>query len=471
MKTPILDKLIKLMDKKLVSFHMPGHKGRNTIINWGELVPQIDVTELPGLDNLHDSRGVIKESLTLAAKTFGAKETLYSVNGTTGGIYIALAAITNPGDKVLIQRNSHKSIYNGAILNRLDIDYVYPHYNEKYGLFTGINPESIEEKLRANSDIKVVVITYPNYYGICSHIKRIADIVHKYDRILLVDEAHGSHFIFSEKLPLPALKAGADLSVQSIHKTLPSFTQTSMVHVGSNRVNIEKLKSMSSLYQTTSPSYLFMASLEIARAYMEGEGRERLEKNILLIDELICKLKDMKGVYLFTGDEEDKTIFDKDITKILFRMGNVPGPKISQILRKDYNIYLEMEDDRYCLALASVMNEERDFHLLGDAIMEIADNIMSQEGYIERVPIMPKPEIVLPLYEAFYRSKRAADLKDAAGKISGTFLIPYPPGIPVLCPGERITIGIIEYIEFLIEKGIEIIGLIGYNKEKIEVID
>ena len=173
MKTPILDELKKLTREKPISFHTPGHKGKNTLANWKELIPQIDLTELPGLDNLHDPSGVIAESLKLAAKSFGAKETLYSVNGTTGGLYIALAAITKPGDKILIQRNSHRSIYNGAILNRLDIEYIYPNYNKRYGLFTGVNPKAIEKKLKEDSNIRAVVITYPNYYGICSHIKAI----------------------------------------------------------------------------------------------------------------------------------------------------------------------------------------------------------------------------------------------------------------------------------------------------------
>lgn len=206
METPIFDELKKLKDKNPISFHTPGHKGKNTLANWKEYIPQIDITELPGMDNLHDPRGIIKESQSLAAKTFGAKDTLYSINGTTGGIYIALGTITSPGDKILIQRNSHKSIYNGAILNRLDIEYVYPNYNEKYGIFTGIEPGTIEKKLKEDLKIKAVVLTYPNYYGICPNIKRIAEIVHKYDKILLIDEAHGSHFAFSEKLPISALE-------------------------------------------------------------------------------------------------------------------------------------------------------------------------------------------------------------------------------------------------------------------------
>lgn len=470
METPIFDEIKKLLDKNPISFHTPGHKGKNTLINWEEFVPQLDITELYGMDNLHDPRGIIKESQFLAAETFGSKTTLYSINGTTGGIYIALGTITNPGDKILIQRNSHKSIYNGAILNRLEIEYIYPNYNKNYGLFTGVDPDIIEKKLKESPEIKAIVLTYPDYYGICSNIKRVAELAYRYDKLLLIDEAHGSHFVFSERLPISALKAGADITVQSIHKTLPSFTQTSMIHVGSNRVNIEKLKTMSSLYQTTSPSYLFMVSLEIARAYMEGEGKLKLERNLKKIHELTKELKKVPRVNLFTGDKEDKTIFDKDITKILFRIDGITGPRLSEILREKYNIYLEMEDYKYCLALTSLMNQERDFDFLIKAVEDIAKNIPYEETKDINIEI-PKPKIGLPIYKAFYREKKVLNLNDSIGKLSASFIIPYPPGIPLICPGELITKDLIEYIWFLMDKGIEIIGLIGYNREKIEVVD
>jgi lysine decarboxylase len=470
MKTPILDGLKRLKEENSVSFHMPGHKGKNTLIEWGDYIPYIDTTEVAGMDNLHDPRGVIKESQELAAKAFGAKETLYSINGTTGGIYIALSTVTNPGDKVLIQRNSHKSMYNGAILNRLNVEYMYPNYNEKYHVLTGIDPEHIELRLKQDKDIKVVTIVYPNYYGVCSDIKRIAEIVHKYNRILLVDEAHGSHFTFSDKLPISALEAGADIVVQSTHKTLPSFTQTSMIHVGTDRVNIDKLKDMSSLYQTTSPSYLFMASLEIARAYMEEEGKRKLEESILLSNKTMELLDKIERVHLFTGDEEDKTIYAKDNTKILFRLDGMTGTKAKNILREDYNIRLEMADYYYALILTSLMNEKEDFEKLINAV----EDMTKKSSYEEVTPVsieMPTPKIILPIHEAFYGNKKVLDLKEGIGKISASYVIPYPPGIPLICPGEEITEELCEHIWFLMDKGIEIVGLIGYNKDKIEVVD
>ncbi|QQY79868.1 lysine decarboxylase [Keratinibaculum paraultunense] len=469
MNTPILDALKKLKKQNSISFHTPGHKGKNTLINWEDYIPFIDTTEIWGMDNLQDPKGIIKESQELAAKAFGAKYTLYSINGTTGGIYIALSTITNPGDKILIQRNSHKSVYNAALLNRLDIEYIYPKYNEANHIFTGINPEDVEANLKKCEDIKVVVITYPNYYGICSNIERIAEIVHKYDKLLLVDEAHGSHFVFSKKLPISALEAGADIVVQSTHKTLVSFTQSSMVHVGTDRVDIDKLMNMSSIYQSTSPSYILMLSLEIARAYMEREGIYKLEEAIYLAQDTSNKLKAIEGVNVFTEDEEDTTIYDKDPMKILFKLNGITGADLSKRLMEIYHIYLEMSDYYYALALTTLMNSKDDFKRLIKAMEELAE-----EKYTEIQPIninMPKPNILVPIYEAFYSDKKAVNLKESIGKISASYIIPYPPGIPLICPGEQITEEIYYYILQLMDIGIEIVGFIGYNKEKILVID
>ncbi len=469
MNTPILDALKKLKKQNSISFHTPGHKGKNTLINWKDYIPFIDTTEIWGMDNLQDPKGIIKESQELAAKAFGAKHTLYSINGTTGGIYIALSTVTKPGDKILIQRNSHKSVYNAALLNRLDIEYIYPNYNEANYIFTGIDPKDVETKLKECEDIKVVVITYPNYYGICSNIERIAEIVHKYDKILLVDEAHGSHFVFSKKLPISALEAGADIVVQSTHKTLVSFTQSSMIHVGTDRVDIDKLMNMSSFYQSTSPSYILMLSLEIARAYMEEEGICKLEEAIYLSQYTSNKLKIIEGVNIFTGDDKDTTIYDKDPMKILFKLNGMTGANLSKKLMERYRIYLEMSDYYYALALITLMNSKDDFKRLIEAMEELAE-----EKYTEIKSInvnMPKPNILMPIHEAFYSNKKEMDLRESIGEISASYIIPYPPGIPLICPGEEITEEIYYYILQLMDVGIEIVGFMGYNKEKILVKD
>lgn len=470
MKTPILDKLKEKMEEKTISFHTPGHKGKNTLINWEDYIPYIDTTEIEGTDNLLDPKEIIKESQDLTAKIFGAKETYYSVNGSTGSIYISLGTITNPGDKILVQRNSHKAIYNAMILNRLNPVYIYPNYNEEYNIYTGIDPKEVEDILSKDPDIKAVVLTYPDYYGICSDLETIAKIVHKYNRVLMVDEAHGSHLNFSDKLPKSALKVGGDIVVQSTHKTLPSLTQTSMIHIGTDRIDKNKLRDTYGLFTTTSPSYIFAISCEIAAAYMDTEeGKERLDKNIKWSNKLIERLKGINKVKVFEGDKKDKTIFQKDNTKILFKIEGMTGSQVEKGLYNKYNIQIEMSDINYGLLLTTLMNDKKDYQRVGDAIEDMAIKYGSKHLKTPKIKIF-KPKIVEPIYESYYKTKEELGFENAIGRISGTTIIPYPPGIPIIVPGEEITRTIYEDIQKLMENGIEIIGLIGYNKDKIEVV-
>lgn len=470
MKTPIFNALKRLKEDDRTSFHTPGHKGKSTLVNWKDYIPIIDTTEIQEMDNLLEARGIIKESQELASKVFGSLSTHYSVNGSTGSIYIALSTITEPGDKVLIQRDSHKAVYNAMILNRLNPVYVYPKYNKEYNILTGLNPMDIDNILSKDREIKAVVITYPNYYGICSDLEAIAKIVHKHNRILMVDEAHGSHMTFSDRLPKSALECGADIAIQSTHKTLASFTQTSMIHVGSERIDINKLRDRFQLYTTTSPSYLFLASCEIAAAYMETEeAKERLEWNIDKCEKTIKILNEIDKVTVFTGDKKDNTIYAKDNTKILFKIRGIKGNHIEKELDTKYNINLEMADYYYALALASLMNEEEDYRRLIDGIRDLSNIECEQD--IEPISIKtPDPKISIPIFQAYYSNKRQVSLKDSIGKISGTSIIPYPPGIPLIVPGEVITRELYHYIKFLMENHIEIVGLMGYNKDKLVVL-
>lgn len=470
MKTPVFDGLKNLMEENSVSFHMPGHKGKNTLIEWGKYIPYIDTTEVEGMDNLLEPRGIIKESQELAAQVYGAKSTIYGVNGSTGSIYIALSAITKPGDKVLIQRNCHKAVYNAMILNRLNPVYIYPNYNEEHNVLTGLDPDEIEEILLENQDIKAVVMTYPNYYGVCSDIEKIVEVVHKYNKILMVDEAHGPHMSFSDKMPISALKAGADIVIHSTHKTLPSFTQTSMIHVGTDRVDLNKLRDRFALYTTTSPSYLFTLSNELAAAYMDGEGRERLDWSINKVNEVIHRLQKIDRVFVFTGDNFDPTIHDKDNTKILFKIDGIKGSKVKKLLRTEHNIRLEMSDYYYGLILTSLMNDEEDYEKLLLAIEEIARTAPYEE--INSVSIkMPTPHVVMNIAAAYYGKKELVDLEAAIGRISAASVIPYPPGIPLIVPGEMITRELYDHIIMTMENGLEIVGLMGYNKDKIVVVE
>ncbi len=471
MKTPVFDALKNLMEENSVSFHMPGHKGKNTLINWGDYIPYIDTTEVEGMDNLLEPRGIIQDSQDYAAEVFGSKATYYAVNGSTGSIYIALATITKPGDKVLIQRNCHKAVYNALILNRIQPVYLYPNYNENHNVLTGLYPEDVDQALTEDPGIKAVVVTYPNYYGVCSDLKAIADIVHKHNKILMVDEAHGPHFTFNDKLPVPALKAGADIVIHSTHKTLPSFTQTSMIHVGTDRIDLNKLRDRYQLYTTTSPSYLFTLSNELAVSYMDGqEGRERLEWSMKKVDEVIERLNKIPRVEVFTGDPEDPTIYSKDNTKILITIDGIRGSMVKKKLRTDYNIRLEMADFYYALILTSLMNDDEDYEKVIAAIEDLAKNCAYEEINWVNVK-MPSPRIIMRPADAYYGKKEQIKLKDAIGRVSAAPIIPYPPGIPLIVPGEEITQEIYEHVLFLMDNGIEIVGLMGKGKDNVVVVE
>lgn len=460
-QTPLINGLKKYIKEDNIRFHMPGHKGKDRLKALGELIPMIDVTEVSGVDNLHNAKGIIDESQKNAARAFKAKQTFYSVNGTTAGIYAAITSQTVPGDKILISRDSHKSVYQSLVLGNLDCEYIYPKYNESDHILTGVDPADIERKLKEDKEIKLVVVNYPSYYGICSDIEKIAEIVHKHNKILIVDEAHGSHLSFHLDLPKSALQAGADIVIQSTHKTLPAFTQSSMVHIGSDRVDIDRLKQHMLIYQTTSPSYILLASLDYATDYMEREGYKRLELLLKKIDEISEYLEKISGVKIYkkTGDDLPYS-FDK--TKFLFRIEDIRGTRLEEILRDDYKIQVEMSDHYYCLALLSPLDDLEDLEKLKQAIEDIAKSTKYKkkqtQDFVDIRKIQAQKKITL--YKAFYSDKISVQLKESIGEISADFIVPYPPGIPILAPGEMITKDIADYIKNLADENIEILGLI-----------
>ncbi|MGF7058436.1 aminotransferase class I/II-fold pyridoxal phosphate-dependent enzyme [Brassicibacter mesophilus] len=473
MNTPIINGLKKYIEENNVRFHMPGHKGKELMRYISDMIPQIDVTEVEGTDNLHNPSSIIQESMNLAAKTFGAKKTFYSVNGTTGGIYAAITSTISPNGKILIQRNCHRSVYNALILGRIKHKYIYPEYSHKDQIITSVKPEDIEVQLKEDDEIEAVVITYPSYYGICCDIEKVSQIVHKYNKILIVDEAHGSHLKFNDKLPKSSLEAGADIVIQSTHKTLPAFTQSSMIHVGSDRVDIEKLRIMTSFFQTTSPSYLLMASIDYARAYMEGKGKIRLDILIYSIEKWCAYMKSIKGVKIFDKDKiSGASFYDFDMTKILISIKGISGFYLERILREEYSIQLEMSDSYYGVALTSLMDDEENLQKLANAVEEITKKYCNDNELLNNIDIRYiYPEIKMSLYDAFYSNKIDIALNDSVGKISADFIIPYPPGIPVVCPGEQITEEIVKYINSLKKNNIQILGFLDYNKEKIKVVE
>ncbi|MDO5725397.1 MAG: aminotransferase class I/II-fold pyridoxal phosphate-dependent enzyme [Tissierellia bacterium] len=468
MKQPVYEALRKLVDENSVSFHFPGHAGKITNIDWN-LMPMMDTTETYGMDNLLEPNGIIKQSQELAAKIMGTKHTLYGVNGSTGSNYIAMSACLDRGSKVLIQRNSHKSIYNSLILNDLKPKYLYPNYNNKNKLLSGINVEDVKMHLQKDPQIEAVIITSPNYYGVVSDIEAIADIVHSYGKILIVDEAHGSHLVFSKKLPKSAIKCGADIVIHSTHKTITGLTQTSMLHVCSDRIDMDRLKDRYQLYTTTSPSYLFTLSNEMAVAYMDEIGGNRLDNNYEFMEWIINQLESIPNVNLFIKDFKDETIYDLDITKILFGIEGIRGNSLQEILYKDYNIRMEMSDYYNVLAVTTVMNTKNDFEKLLNAVREIAINY-KRENILDISLDMPRPIIKMKPSLAYFGKKKSIKLEESLGYTSAVSVIPYPPGVPLLAPGELITKEILDYLKFLIDNNFNIVNLTD-NMNKIAVVE
>ena len=460
MRTPIYDQLKKLSQQNTVRFHMPGHKGKDTGMTFLKDLPAIDVTETFGTDNLQHPSGVIKESLELIAKEYGAVYSVFTANSSSGAMHIALATVTKPGDKILIQRNCHKCVYNGAILNALDVEYVYPKYEEEAHVLGGISPVDVDAWLEKDKAIKAVVITYPTYFGICCNLEEIAKVVHSHGRYLIVDAAHGPHFAFSDEFPRSAISCGADLVVHSAHKTLNSFTQTSMLHVGTENVDISRLHKMMNTFQTTSPSYIFMQSVEAAVAYMASEeGKRATTEHIKNLVEITEKLKTIPGLYVYTTDNNhDVEIYDKDRSKIIFHLRGRNGNELRTELYERFNVLLEMADYWYALALVGVNNTREELEKLYEALKVLASEAPEEEIPIEDLSMM-EMEASMSIREAFYADKEIVPLEEAANRISGALVIPYPPGIPLVTPGEVITPELIRYIRLLLDKGMDVTGM------------
>lgn len=469
----LIEGLQKYTDECNLRFHMPGHKGKKeTIKKVIENIQDYDVTEVNGTDNLHNPTDIIKNTQKKIAKTYGAKDSYILVNGTTSGIISAILACTKPKEKILIQRDCHKSVFSAAILGNIEIEYLYPKYNEEFSLNVSIDILELEKKLEEHSDIKAVVLTYPTYYGICCNIKEAAKIIHKYNKILIVDEAHGSHLNFLEVLPIAAEKTGADIVIQSTHKTLPALTQSSVLHVCSEKINKEKLKKILAMIQSSSPSYILMSSVENAVEYMEKQGKARLNKNIETIRKKTNEAV-KKGIKIITKDViRDINGFDFDETKILMSLEHIgiSGSELEKILREKYKIQVEMSDMTYINAFVTAADEPNEIIKLFDSVINILElnkqnNKEKKQVKIGSVPILEK---AFSIRRAFYEENKKIKLINSCDKISADFIIPYPPGIPLVCPGEIISKEIISILIKLIENDINIIGI---NNDYINIIE
>jgi lysine decarboxylase len=428
-------------EKDIYPFHMPGHKRNPNFLPTGSLL-DYDVTEIPGMDNLQNPKGVLLSLEDKIAKACKSKKSFISVNGSSGGILASLLALLGEGDEVLLARNSHIAAYNGLILSGASPVYVYPQITD-YGLCGGILPSDIERELIKNSNIKAVFITSPTYEGFCSDIKGIAEIVHKHGKILIVDEAHGAHFGFHPLFPLSAISQGADISIQSLHKTLPSFGQSAVVHIGSGAVDANRLKQTINMINTTSPSYIFLSGIDFLFSKIINEFPDIFNKYVsTLIDfeNNINRLKSIKKTTKlplkgFFG------IADIDIGKLVFCLESrdKTGQDISNFLLNKHKVQLEAAHSRHIIAMTSIADTEAGFLRLSDGLLEIDKTLKSKAEYDIINICAYKADIVLTPKQAFNSEKEVLSLKETIGRICGEFVVPYPPGIPIVAPGELIT--------------------------------
>ena len=447
----------KYSQSDILPLHMPGHKRRSDILpDWN--VWDMDFTEVSGLDNLYEAEEILKEGMDRLAKSFGAIKSFYLVNGSTGGILTAIAACVNKGT-ILVARNCHKSVYNAAYLNNLRCDYLYPEIIDEWGIYGGISPDAVREALEHNSNIKAVVITSPTYEGIVSDISTIAKIVHEYNIPLIIDEAHGAHFNFIEDCPPSATACGADIVIQSFHKLLPALTQTAVMHVMSDRyVDITRLQRYYSMYQTSSPSYLFMASIDYALEFMEGYRNSiELKEYIECLNKTKENFLTFKNIKILQNNIiNSNAVYGLDPTKLLIacREGSLSGAELEEIFLKDYRIQAEMSKGNNVLLMTSVVERAETFGRLREVLADIDKRC---EGYkvmgdmtscqgMAKLEHAHHASVVMTSYEALNAANRSVKLEEAEGAVSAEYVYVYPPGVPILVPGELITDDIIKVI-------------------------
>ena len=451
-ETPLFAALKKYVEDKTVSFHVPGHKGGKGIPEFrsfvGENILSIDVTSgILDLDTICNPLGVIREAEDLAASAFGADYAHFLVNGTTSGIQAMILSVAGPGDEIIVPRNAHRSVVGGLILSSAKPVYIKPVIDDYMGIAMGITPESVRRAIVEHPNAKAVFVINPTYYGVASDLKKIVEIAHSYGKPVIVDEAHGAHLGFHPDLPVSAMEAGADMSAASIHKLVGSMTQSSILLVKSDLIDDRKVKAAMNLTQTTSPSYPLMASLDVARKQIALNGRQMLTNTIKLCERARKQLNDIKGIYVMGHDVEGTDgCFAYDSTKIAINVREIglSGFETEKLLKYKYHIQMELSDLYNVLAVGAIGDNEESINTLVAAIKDIAQKY-GRKNVVKITSELPEnQEMVVSPRFAFYSEKRVVPLEEAEGEISTEMLMAYPPGIPILCPGERITREVID---------------------------
>ncbi len=506
----LYEKLMEYKENGKYPFHMPGHKRNERLFAQSKSLIngidpyEIDITEIKDFDNLHHPEGIIKKSMDNAAKFFGTDKTWFLVNGSSCGLLSAIHAVTDIGDSIIIGRNCHKAIYNAIESRNLKTHYIYPQIIKKYGIYGGYKPEDVgkllEQAAKQGEKIKAVVISSPTYEGIVSDIKSIAEIVHHYGSVLIVDEAHGAHFGIHENLPQPAYKLGADIVIESAHKTLPAMTQTAFLHLCEKRIEADKIQDALSIYQSSSPSYVLMASLDKCIRELQANGKEKTEQLLMTIEKFHTETDKLENI-IVPGKEliGENGVFDFDSSKLIIysNVNLLNGKNLEDILRDKYNFEIEMASAKYVLAMTTMCDDMEQILMLARALKEIdkdtsenihlynlENNILEQdrnkttkvedteESGQKKTKIQNSEGVqsgftTMSIYEAGISDAEEIMLKYAKGRISAQYIYIYPPEIPLIVPGEIISEKVIEELVDSKKMGLNVKGI---EREKIKVL-
>ena len=475
-KAPVLEAMTQHLQNRVVPFDVAGHKGgrgNSELTDFlGKSCLKADVNSMKPLDNLCHPVSVIKEAQDLAAEAFGAKTAFFIVNGTTGSVQTMIMTACKSGDKIIMPRNVHRSAINALVVNGAVPVYVNPGTNKELGIPLGMSVENVKKAIAENPDAKAVLINNPTYYGVCSDLREIVRIAHENNMLALVDEAHGTHFYFGENMPVSGMAAGADMAAVSMHKTGGSLTQSSILLCGSN-INSDYVRQVINLTQTTSGSYLLISSLDIARKNLALNGKSIFKKTVQFAEYARNEINKLGGYYAF-GNElcDNNAFFDFDKTKLSVHTRDIglAGIEVYDILRDDYGIQIEFGDIGNILAIISA----------GDRALEI-ERLISSLSEIKRLYSKDKtgmfdheyinPEVITAPQKAFYSNKKSVPINQSSGMVCGEFVMCYPPGIPILAPGEKITDEIINYINYAKEKGCFMTGTQDMKIENINVVE
>ncbi len=472
---PIYEALLQYRENRIVSFDVPGHKqgkGNPELTEFlGKQCMSVDVNSMKPLDNLCHPVSVIKDAEILMAQAFGAAHAFFMINGTSSAVQAMVMSVCKRGDKIIMPRNVHRSSINALIICGAVPVYVNPGVNKQLGIPLGMSVDSVKQAIKENPDAKAIIVNNPTYYGVCSNLREIVKIAHNAGMKVLVDEAHGTHFYFGDYMPLSAMSVGADMSAVSMHKTGGSLTQSSILLLGKG-MSEGYVRQIINLTQTTSASYLLMSSLDISRKNLALNGQKIFERVTSLASYGRNEINKLGGFYAFSrelinGDD----IFDFDPTKISIHTRDIglAGIEVYDILRDKYEIQIEFGDIGNILAIVSVGDRILNIERLISALSEIK-RLYSKDpvGMLDNEYV--EPHVVCSPQEAFYSNKMQIPLKDTLGRVCAEFVMCYPPGIPILAPGELITKEALEYIIYAKAKGCNLTGAEDLNTERLNVM-